>query len=244
MSAEARAHAQRHSPVKSWAAQYLVHLTIADVVNDLHDNEFWMTTTALANACNVGRATVGRALHALVAAGVLEVLEGGGGRGRPTRFRYHPEWRRTDATPPPAEEKLPQPEPVSEPSPTPKLPHHETTTASPRGSIGADTSIGNRKEPKLAPSRAAAEEIVRSWWEAQTPRPVANFIGVVKLVERFLEAGHTGPAVARALTEAPTPTANALTFALNRSPVSRNAVRPLGALQELHAEYAAEEAVR
>ena len=64
--------------------------------------------------------------------------------------------------------------------------------------------------------RREAERIVRAWWESKSPRPVAKFIGVVKLVQRFLEAGHDPALVAAALNEAPAQTVGALEFQLNK----------------------------
>jgi DNA-binding transcriptional ArsR family regulator len=238
VSAEARAHAQRHSPLKGNSARYLVHLLVADVVNDLHRNEFWMTVPAVAEACGVSGRTVQRALSDLVDAGVLEVVEDGGGRGAATRYRYHPEWR----TPPRNGDTVAPntaPERVTA-TPETVTPCPERVTASHRN--GDDTSIGNQREPKGS-ARQLAETLVRSWWESTTPRPVVSFIGVVKLVERFLDAGHDEAAVARALAESPTPTANALTFALNRRSPSARPQGSLAMLRELHAE-ATEEASR
>lgn len=81
-----------------------------------------------------------------------------------------------------------------------------------------ETDIETDKPLASAPSaeRREAERIVREWWESKHPKPVAKFIGVVKLVERFLEAGHFSPAVAQALHDAPAQTVGALEFQLNK----------------------------
>lgn len=76
-----------HSPLLE--SQLLIHLAIADVVNDAHDNEFWMTRPELAAKTRCALSTVARTLAELIALGWLEVLEEGGGRGNPTRYRFH-----------------------------------------------------------------------------------------------------------------------------------------------------------
>lgn len=86
MSAEATGWVWRHSPYRG--AELLVHLAIADVVNDAHDNELWMSTAALAHKARVSRSTVTAALAQMVAAGFLRVLEAGGDHRRPTRYRF------------------------------------------------------------------------------------------------------------------------------------------------------------
>lgn len=247
MSAEARAHAERHSPFRGRShAQFVVHLFVAGVVNDLHDNEFWMRADRLAEATEVHRATVFRALATLVEVGVLEVVEHGGGRTHTTRYRYHPEWRPGPSNPP---------EPPSDTTLPPEKPSQQATvsdgetvapcdqTVAPCDGFDDDTSYRKPKEPKALPNdlRSSAEAVVRAWWESTTPRPVASFIGVVKLVERFLAAGHPPDHVRAALDAAPTPTANALTFALNRSAGNGTRPRagpvPLDLLTRLHDEY-------
>lgn len=86
LSAEATGWVWRHSPFH--ASSLLVHLAIADVVNDANGNELWMTVEALAAKARVGRSSTVTALTALVDQGFLEVTERGGGRGRPTRYTF------------------------------------------------------------------------------------------------------------------------------------------------------------
>lgn len=62
----------------------------------------------------------------------------------------------------------------------------------------------------------AAKAIVNAWWEAQDPRPVNEYMGVVKVVATFLAAGHAPNRVAYALADASCPTKNALLVELNR----------------------------
>lgn len=75
----------------------------------------------------------------------------------------------------------------------------------------------------LPPLRVKAEEIVRTWWEAQHPRPVENFMGVVKIIQRCLEAGWEADAVAKTLSEVPCATVNAMMFGLRGTGRGRSA---------------------
>lgn len=86
VSAEAVGYVWKESPYIG--AQLLVHLAIADVVNDVHGNEFWMSTAALARKARVSRATVSRSLTHMAEHGYLEVLEAGKSDRKPTRYRF------------------------------------------------------------------------------------------------------------------------------------------------------------
>lgn len=86
MSAEATGWVWRRSPYAG--ERLLVHLAIADVVNDVHDNKFWMKTGKLADKAKVARSTATTVLTDLCARGLLEVVERGVGRGNPTIYRF------------------------------------------------------------------------------------------------------------------------------------------------------------
>lgn len=86
MSVEASAYVWKRSPFQGNAL--VTHLAIADVVNDAHGNEFWMTLEALAEKARCSRTTVSETLRTLYQIGGLEVVERGGGRGRATRYRF------------------------------------------------------------------------------------------------------------------------------------------------------------
>jgi hypothetical protein len=64
----------------------LVALAVADVVNDMHGNEFWASSKTVAAKLDCHKDTVQDALKHLAAVGVLEVIEQK--RGKPTRFRW------------------------------------------------------------------------------------------------------------------------------------------------------------
>jgi len=86
MSNEAMGWVWNHSPYTG--SQLLVHLAIADVVNDLHNNEFYMSTEKLARKAKVSRSTVVTALGDMVERGLLAVLVPGGDLRKPTRYQF------------------------------------------------------------------------------------------------------------------------------------------------------------
>lgn len=86
MSGEASGEVWKHSPLNG--SQLLVHLAIGDVVNDIHENEFWMSTDSLAKKARVSRSTVTETLRWLVDHDFLELLQAGGVSRRPSRYRF------------------------------------------------------------------------------------------------------------------------------------------------------------
>jgi hypothetical protein len=85
MSDEARSYVWARSPYKGLT--FIVHFAVADVVNDMHRNEFWMLSHNLADKVRAQPSSVRGALRQLVEDGFLEVLSEGGGRS-PTRYRF------------------------------------------------------------------------------------------------------------------------------------------------------------
>ena len=88
MSAEAVGSVWRCSPWKGKPAKLLVHLAVADVVNDVHDNEFWMSQAGLAAKAGVSRQTVSDWLGEAVERGALLLLEDNQRAGKPNRYRF------------------------------------------------------------------------------------------------------------------------------------------------------------
>lgn len=81
MSAEATGWVWKHSPYKgSSTTRFLIHLAIADVVNDTHGNQFWMSNQSLAEKVGSDRAEVNRTLHDMVERGMLRVVYAEHGR--------------------------------------------------------------------------------------------------------------------------------------------------------------------
>ena len=69
-------------------AQSYILLAIADVVNDTHDNRFFMTIKALAKKTKCSERTVQRALAQFVEDGWLSVKAESNGRGNPTEYQF------------------------------------------------------------------------------------------------------------------------------------------------------------
>lgn len=86
MSNEALGWVWKHSPYRG--VQRLLHIAVADVVNDLHGNEFWMTQSNLADKAGASRRTVGTWLAQAVEDGYLELVEDNTGRGKANRYRF------------------------------------------------------------------------------------------------------------------------------------------------------------
>jgi len=73
MSGDAHGWTIRHSPYKN--ATFTVHCMIADTVNDMNSNEFWMSIGKLASKARIERATASRCVKTLTDEGFLELLE-------------------------------------------------------------------------------------------------------------------------------------------------------------------------
>lgn len=105
------------------------------------------------------------------------------------------------------------------PDDAPPMPSSSTADTPPELETEYETEYETDTLPaasQTSDARSEADRIVREWWESKSPKPVAKFIGVVKLVERFIEAGHFPPAVAQALHDAPAQTIGAMEFQLNK----------------------------
>jgi hypothetical protein len=73
MSGQAVGYVYEKSPYTG--ATLAVHLAIADVVNDLHGNRFWMSTDKVAAKTRTSRRTVQTAIDTLVEGGFLALVE-------------------------------------------------------------------------------------------------------------------------------------------------------------------------
>lgn len=80
MSAEATGWVWKHSPYRSDPRKMLIHLAVADVVNDTHGNQFWMSNEALAAKVGSSRTYVNTVLAEMVEAGLLRVVYAEHGR--------------------------------------------------------------------------------------------------------------------------------------------------------------------
>lgn len=98
MSAEATGWVFRHSPTTG--ATRLVHLAMADSVNDQNDNEFWMSQVNLAKKAGCSRSAAQVALIHLMNAGFVTLLEDHSKDGQPNRYRFEFEGVPGDKAPP------------------------------------------------------------------------------------------------------------------------------------------------
>ena len=85
MSLQAMGWVISESPYRGSA--FLVHLMIADVVNDQHGFEFWMSNDRLAKKARISRQTVNRAIRQMVLDGALVPV--GTERCGNVRYRFH-----------------------------------------------------------------------------------------------------------------------------------------------------------
>lgn len=168
MSAEATGWVWKHSPYSG--AQLLVHLAIADVVNDTHDNEFWMSRSALAEKARVARSTVNETLSDMVERGLLLMLESGAEQRRPSRFQFVMSTARptTDLDP---ERALGRPPSVTRPTSGPALDRSPVITRPIDGESLGRSPAANPKEitqePKRGFSTAADPNCIRCRGEGQ-----------------------------------------------------------------------------
>lgn len=87
LSAKAVGWVFENSPYRGHA--FVIHLAIADVVNDLHHNEFWMHNANLAAKARCSGTTVRETQRKMLDAGYLIRIGGEtGGRGREAGFRF------------------------------------------------------------------------------------------------------------------------------------------------------------
>lgn len=84
MSAEATGWVWANSPFDG--ATRLVHLALADVANDLHDNTVWASQATIAKKTHCVRQTVNASLAELLEQGYLELLTEC--VGRPNKYRF------------------------------------------------------------------------------------------------------------------------------------------------------------
>lgn len=85
MSGEAVGYVYRHSPYNG--ATFTIHLAIADVVNDAHENKLWMATNTIAEKTRTSRSTVQRAIDRLCDDGFMELVEKAT-QHRPAVYRF------------------------------------------------------------------------------------------------------------------------------------------------------------
>jgi hypothetical protein len=68
--------------------RFLLHLAVADVVNDVHSNEFWMSQSRLADKVGCARTTVNEWLGEALELGALAIVRDNAATGRPNVYRF------------------------------------------------------------------------------------------------------------------------------------------------------------
>ena len=86
MSAKATAYVWDFSPFAG--ATFIVHLALADVANDAHENELWMSLGAISKKARVSRSTASVALKELCDRGYVALLESGQAHRKPSRYWF------------------------------------------------------------------------------------------------------------------------------------------------------------
>lgn len=245
MSAEAVGWVWRRSPYRG--ITLVVHLAIADSVNDQNEHELWMRQAVLATKCRTRRATVNEAIAKMVTDGYLELLvEGSGGANR-YRFlmpsdapvvydsqpvRARPTRRRTEPADP-----LPLDGGARSPN-TGCTPTAQGVRADRTGGVRQaytepkGTQVTQGEQPPATGS--VAQPLVKRVWDRSDPKPATPFIGAVKIAERLLAAGWPADAVEDAMVEAPTISTGAVELVLNRRkpPARRGAAGPVSARRD------------
>jgi hypothetical protein len=85
MSVEAMSWVFKHSPYT--LGSRLVHLALADVANDGHDNRVWMAQKTIADKAGLSTRQVARILQTMVDDGALVLVSQGVGRGNASEYR-------------------------------------------------------------------------------------------------------------------------------------------------------------
>lgn len=208
MSAETSGWVWRNSPYDG--ATFLVHLALGDLANDAHEYEIWLLTKNLAEKARVSTPTARRALVRLVDDGYLSVVENNAGRNRASRYRFEmPDGRSSRSTgrSSRATESIITRDPVDH-GDRPKEQEGELNEEREENDAGSlplavpDSKPTSKKEPDPIVERA--REISSKVWERKNPRPATPFVGIVKIAEALLRAGHDPQAIGRAMIAVPT----------------------------------------
>jgi len=88
MSAQAVGHVWRYADFGG--AKLLVLLAVADIANDVHNNELWIGSEKLGAKCRMNPGNVRKRLKELLEDGWLIELAAGGGMGKTTRYQFVP----------------------------------------------------------------------------------------------------------------------------------------------------------
>lgn len=89
MSAQATGNVWKYA--ECHGSKLVVLLAVADIANDVHNNEVWIGSGKLAEKCRMDPRNVRRRLKELVDDGWLIQLQLGGGMGKPSRYQFVPQ---------------------------------------------------------------------------------------------------------------------------------------------------------
>lgn len=204
MSAEATGWVFRHSPYVG--TTFVVHLSIADVVNDVNDYELWASQTTLAIKARTTRKTANTALATLIEDGFLALIEEA--HGRPNRYRFLmpdvPTVFPRGVTPRDTHLSRENSQGVTPRDTNPREPKREPkTNASVRLSADGDDTPVKRSRGELQALDVDADAVTQAWWEQTSPRPTpaGGYVGVRRTVRKFHRAGWTCAELVEALPE-------------------------------------------
>lgn len=171
LSAEHVAWVFRHSPASG--AAFVVHVAIADSVNDQNEHEFWMRLAKLAVKARVSRPTAQRAIAWLVEHELLDCLDDDRRSGRPVRYRFvMPELPIIYETRPKG--ASPRARGVSEsatPSRTTRegVHHSDAPCLTQEESKQNTSSLGARRRATSCPDPFVVDDGMRQWHAENTP---------------------------------------------------------------------------
>lgn len=89
MSAEATGWVWKNSPWKGHHHKFVLHLAVADVVNDANDNEFWMSQRNLAEKAGVCLRSTSEWLGEAVSTNVMTLVQDNSRAGKPNLYRLN-----------------------------------------------------------------------------------------------------------------------------------------------------------
>lgn len=148
-----------HSPYSG--ARFVLHLALGDIANDTYHDEIWASLPTLATKARQSPSSARTSLATMVADGYLELIEMGGGRSRPSRYRLLKPSKIRGVS---EEGETPQPDALNPPISGPKPPNPE------------DRPLSNGSDPKEQPKLLSLGEVLDpflAFWD-RYPRHVAK----------------------------------------------------------------------
>lgn len=217
MSVKAMSAVFDHS--QSIGCTRLVLLAMADAAHESGMlNHYPRSQSLLAAKAKVNERTVRRAIEELKAMGELEVIDSGDGRkssdyrillpGLPNEGGQHALPAR--ATDPASEGNTPTQVGQDAHPIIPSLP----VLAPSLPLVAASPSAKAPREPRI--NELEARELTREAWARRKHPPGTKFIGVMRVVEGFLDVGRTRAELSAALVEVPAFTQHCIEYALSQ----------------------------